>query len=239
MSNSVTVNQQVFQSHPSFRRGIVVAKSIQNLEASSDLFDLLNKAIEQAAANPIDLEADPLITQWNEVHRQFGSNPNKYLPAHRALLKRVQKPGSSIPFINKVVSIMNFNSITGKIPVGGDDLFQAGQELELRYATGEEIFTPLGFPSETEHPESGEIIYVANQSGEVMCRRWNWRNGQKTAITQNTQAIVMNIDGIGEDIEPHVLEVRDKVAEMLVKFCGADVTTTLLSPLAPTFTFSL
>ena len=91
---------------------------------------------------------------------------------------------------------MNYNSIKAVMPVGGDDLLQAGGSLELSYADGSEIFTPVGNPESTEHPDPGEIIYVV-ESGEVMCRRWNWQNGLKTRITVDTQSIVMNIDVLG------------------------------------------
>jgi DNA/RNA-binding domain of Phe-tRNA-synthetase-like protein len=239
MSHTIKISQEIFQNHPSFRRGVVIAKNICNVGESPELLHLLQQSIEKAAENPINLDTDLRIVLWNEAHRQFGSNPNKYLPSHRALLKRVQKVGTTIPFINRIVSIMNLNSITSKMPIGGDDLLQVDQGLELRYARGDEFFTPLGCLDEIENPEVGEIIYVSNNSKEVMCRRWNWRNGQKTAINNETQAIVMNIDGIGEEIEPTVLEVRDKVAEMLIEFCGADVTTAILTPTAPSLTFSL
>jgi lysyl-tRNA synthetase class 2 len=106
----------------------------------------------------------------------FGSNPNKFPPAHNALLKRVQKKGAKIPFINKVVAIMNYNSITDKIPVGGDDVIRAAGNLELCYTDGSETFTPLGNPGIIEHPEPGEIIYMVSNNKDVMCRRWNWRN---------------------------------------------------------------
>ena len=74
---------------------------------------------------------------------------------------------------------MNYNSIKHITPVGGDDLMHAGQCLELRYATGRENFTPLGRPDISENPYPGEIIYVVAELNEVMCRRWNWRNGHK------------------------------------------------------------
>jgi DNA/RNA-binding domain of Phe-tRNA-synthetase-like protein len=63
-----------------------------------------------------------------------------------------------------------------------------------------------------------------------MCRRWNWRNGHKTRITEDTQAIVMNIDVLGEQSEARALETRDRVAEMLSEFCGAEIETALLTP---------
>ena len=138
---------------------------------------MLNRAISQAAQAPIDLKTDPLAAVWNDAHRQFGSNPNKFPPAHCALLKRVQKPGARIPFINKVVAIMNINSIRDITPVGGDDVIRANGSLELRYADGGENFAPLGSPDINEQPVAGEVIYVVPESKVVMCRRWNWRNG--------------------------------------------------------------
>ncbi len=84
------------------------------------------------------------------------------------------------------------------------------------------------------HPEPGEVIYVTND-GKVMCRRWNWRNGESTKILEWTSTLAMNIDGLGEGCEPRVIRVRDQVAEMLQLFCGADVITGLLCPHRPRF----
>ena len=125
---------------------------------------------------------------------------------------------------------MNYNSIKDATPVGGDDLMHAGQCLELRYATGSENFTPLGRSDVSEHPYPGEIIYVVAESNEVMCRRWNWRNGHNTRITEETQTIIMNIDALGEQSEARAVETRDRVAGMLEEFCQAETHTTLLTP---------
>ncbi|MGD8756791.1 MAG: hypothetical protein PVF98_14070, partial [Desulfobacterales bacterium] len=140
----IRIHPNIFEDFPSFRRGIVIARNLDNQGHAPELEDRLSRAIEQAARQPIDLKTNPLVTTWNEAHRQFGSNPNKYPPAHCALLKRLQKPGARIPFISKVVAIMNINSIEDKIPVGGDDVTRAAGSLELRYANGSEIFIPLG-----------------------------------------------------------------------------------------------
>ena len=130
---------------------------------------------------------------------------------------------------------MNDNSIRGVLPVGGDDVLQAGEVLELRLADGSERFTPLDNPERTESPEPGEMIYVVSETGEVMCRRWNWRNGYQTRITEGTRVMVMNIDGLGKGGESRAVEVRDRVAHMLERFCGAKVRTALLHPSQPSF----
>jgi DNA/RNA-binding domain of Phe-tRNA-synthetase-like protein len=235
----IRVHENIFRQYPTFRRGIVVASKIQNQEHSAQLENLLNQAVAKAAEQPIDLQSDARLTSWSQVHRQFNSNPNKFPPAHYALLKRVQKSGSNLPFINKTVAIMNYNSIKAVMPVGGDDLAQAGEILELRYADGNEIFTPLGQPEIQEHPIPGEVIYVVSETGQVMCRRWNWRNGHQTRITEATQAIVMNIDAIGENSQTRALATRDQVARMLEEYCQAKTITTMLSPSQMSFRFTL
>ena len=231
------IDKKVFDKFPSFIRGIVVARKMNNRGHSKKLETLLNEAIADAAAGPIDLKTDPRTAVWNETYRELKCNPNKFPPAHLALLKRVQKPGVSIPFINKAVAIMNDNSIRGVLPVGGDDLLRAGDILELRSAQGSELFTPLNNPDKTEHPDPEEIIYVAAETREVMCRRWNWRNGFKTRITEETKAMVMNIDGLGEDSEKRTVSVRDRVARMLEHYCSAEVETAMLTPSEPSFFF--
>ena len=235
----IRVHEKIFEVYPTFRRGIVVAKQMQNAGPSEELEAMLEQVVAEAAEKPIDLKTDPRIVTWSEAHRQFGSNPNKYAPAHCALLKRVQKAGAQIPFINKTVAVMNFNYVKDKIPVGGDDLMRAGGTLELCYADGNENFTPLGKPDMVEHPDPGEVIYVVSESKEVMCRRWNWRNGHKTRITEKTEIIVMNTDGLGEGSEARALATRDRVAQMLWEFCQAKVITTLLSPSQPSYSFHM
>jgi DNA/RNA-binding domain of Phe-tRNA-synthetase-like protein len=235
----VKVDERIFKDFPLFRRGIVVASGIQNQGDSKELETLLNEAVESAGRQPIDVKADPRIAVWSEAHRRFGSNPNKFPPAHFSLIKRVQKPGIRLAFINKVVAVMNCNSIADVIPVGGDDLAHAGPCLELRYASGEETFVPLDAPQTSEHPTPGEVIYVVADSGKVMCRRWNWRNGYETRITEETQAMVMNIDGLGEESESRAVMTRDQVAAMLEKYCGARILTSVLSPAHPSFRFEM
>lgn len=235
----VRVAEKVFQNFPLFRRGIVVASGLQNKGGSQELEKLLQEAIESACWRTVDLKADPRIVLWSEAHRQFGSNPNKFPPAHVALIKRVQKPGAHLPFVNKIVSIMNIHSIKDVIPVGGDDVERAGQCLELCYATGQETFVPLDSPETAEHPSPGEIIYAAADSGKVMCRRWNWRNGYETRITEETQVMVMNVDGLGEGSDSRAAGTRDRVAAMLEKYCGARTVTAMLSPAQSSFRFEM
>ena len=132
---------------------------------------------------------------------------------------------------------MNIVSIQNILPVGGDDIIAPGSTYRLGISSGTESFIPLGTPDEEENPDSGEVVYLIEESGDVMCRRWNWRNGDKTKINESTQNIIMNIDAIGQGSEERALKARDMVAELLEKYCDAETEKTLLGPDNRTYPF--
>jgi len=55
----IRIHPKIFEEHPSFRRGIVIARNMDNHGHSSELENILNGVITQAAQQPIDLKADP------------------------------------------------------------------------------------------------------------------------------------------------------------------------------------
>ena len=226
---TITIADKIFENNPSFRRGIVIARNMQNKTEDSELSDMLKKTLSDRFENPVDLETDHRITDWKDAHRAFNSNPNKFPPAHIALIKRIQKKKTEIPFINSVVAVMNIVSISNILPVGGDDIIAPDSVYKLGISDGSESFVPLGMPDKEENPDAGEVIYFIEDTKDVMCRRWNWRNGDKTKINENTEKIIMNIDAIGEGSEERALKAGDMVAELLEKYCGAETEKTLLS----------
>ena len=232
------IDERVFEKFPDFRRGIVVARKMDNKGASKELETLLMEALAAAAAAPIDLKADPRTVAWADTYRALGCNPNKFPPAHLALLKRVQKPGVIHPLHQQSRCHHERQLHPGHSPRGRRRPDACGKESwSCDPPEGREPFTPLSNPDKIEHPDPQEIIYLAVETGEVMCRRWNWRNGFQTRITEETENMVMNIDGLGEESEKRAVSVRDRVARMLEKYCGAEVETALLSPTSPSFAF--
>ncbi|MBC7267285.1 MAG: cytoplasmic protein, partial [Streptomyces sp.] len=74
-----------------------------------------------------------------------------------------------------------------------------------------------------EHPDAGEVVWRDDLG--VTCRRWNWRQGPRTRLTEDTVSGVFLLEGLHPvpvaDIEAAAVEL----AELLEKFSpGADVT---------------
>lgn len=112
------------------------------------------------------------------------------------------------------------------IPCGGDDIEKIEGNLRLGLARGNETFIPLG-EKDKETPEVGEVIYFDDKTLNVMCRKWNWRNGDFTKITPNTKKIVINIDGINPVSQNLIEDARNELADLLIEHCQAKITIAL------------
>jgi len=220
----IIINQEIFERFPSFKRGIIVVSDIVNASGNKRIKKLLNREIEGKMRQ--NLIGDKLIKAWDDVYLKFGSNPNQFPPSIKSLLKRIVK-GGGLPFINSVVALFNYISIKYLIPCGGDDVKRIKGNLCLGLAKGNEIFIPLG-TKDKESPESNEVIYFDDKTLNVMCRRWNWRNGDFTKITELTKKIVINLDGIYPAPQSLIEEARGELAHLLTEQCQAETTVYLL-----------
>lgn len=200
---------------------MIIVSDIENASSNKRIKKPLNKEIKNRCDT--DYSNHEFVKVWDDVHSRFGSNPNKFPPSIKSLLKRIQT-GGGFPFINSVVALFNYISIKYLVPCGGDDIDKIEGNLHLGIAKGNEIFIPLGSEKQ-ETPEFGEVIYFDDKTLNVMCRRWNWRNGDFTKITGDTKKIVINIDGVGQVSKSLIEEARDELAKLLVEQCNAKVTT--------------
>ena len=221
----IIIEKDIFSKFPGFKRGLILISDIENSFVNEKIERFLNEEIDRRASQQ-NLEHN-YVKAWDEIHRKFGSNPNKFPPSIKALLKRVEK-GKKIPFINSVVALFNYISLKYLIPCGGDDVGKIEGNLCLGFAKGNEIFVPLGSHQE-ENPEPGEVIYYDDKTLNVMCRKWNWRNGDFSKITENTKKIVINVDGADIVPESLIKEAKDELAELLKENCRASLITDLLS----------
>lgn len=224
-SKSIIIVPEIFDVFPTFRRGVVIVNFMKNEHHNSMIDSLLRKAVDERRSNNwIEHE---YVKAWDEAHRKFNSNPNRYPPSVKALLKRIQK-GGGVPFINSAVALFNYISLKYLLPCGGDDVARISGNLCLGFASGKEKFVPLG-GNEEENPIPGEVIYFDDKSLKVMCRKWNWRNGEFSKITEDTKRAVINIDGIGPVPDEIILEARDELAELFRRYCEAEVSVALLT----------
>lgn len=207
--------------------GVVVAEEITNADASKEIQTLLEKeegAVRRRFAGESALPGHPSIQAWRRVYKKFGSDPHRYRSSVEALLRRVVK-GDSLPSVNTLVDLYNLVSVTYVLPIGGEDMDSLNGDLSLCRAQGNERFVRLG-GTENEPPEPGEVVYKDNNG--VVCRRWNWREADKTKLTAHTRNAVIVVDGLAEIGREAVEKATKELAVLITMHCGGRVRTEIL-----------
>lgn len=217
----VIISDQIFELAPDFYRGLVIVDGLTNHPDQAEAAELLEREIDRVARSD-DPTDDPRLIAWNEAHKQFKSKPKKYPPSIVNLVGRIAK-GARPPFINAVVGLFNYISLKYMLPCGGDDADAIRGDAVLGLAAGDETFLPLG-GSKDEHPKPGEAIYYDSATKTVMCRRWNWRNGDATKIEPTSRRLIINIDCLPPIDRETGRAARDEMAELLTKYCQATAT---------------
>jgi len=102
------------------------------------------------------------------------------------------------------------------LPIGGEDLDRLAGACVLRFATTRD--TEVDAAIAADAPKPGEVIW-ADDLGWT-CRRWNWRQGPRTRLTESTRNAYFIIEGM----TPALTETElDEAARELAERIGATV----------------
>ncbi len=220
------VATDVLAKFPNYIRGVVVAREVNNQGENQKLIELLRKVEDSATHDEslLDIKNHPRIANWRQAYADFGVNPNKFYCSIESLGRRARR-GDQLPYINTLVALFNYFSLKHMVPSGGDDLDKVDGNLCLTLAKGDEPFTPLG-SGVIEHPAPGEVIYVDNS--KVMCRCWNWRQGDQTKLTPATANVAINVDCLPPVLRGEAEAITRELADLVREFCGGKTSYLLL-----------
>jgi len=159
-------------------------------------------------------ETDPRIEAWHTAYRSFGTNPRRIRPSVDALGRRFTKQGT-LPRINPAVDSYNAVSVHHGLPAGAFDLDRVTGDIDIRYADGDEQFTPLGEPDSIETPKPGEIIY-ADTTG-VLTRHWNHRDAHRTRVTEDSSRVAFILETLHSGRDGRLLKIAaDELQDLLI-----------------------
>jgi DNA/RNA-binding domain of Phe-tRNA-synthetase-like protein len=180
----VRVDPAVHAAHPEYVALVLVASGLANGPSDAGSDAQLVAAEMHLRASGLDRATDhPHIAAWRAAFSAFGAKPSRYPSSAEALITRVLK-GDALPRVNVLVDIYNAVSVRHVLPLGGEDADRLEGPLRLTVATGDEPFDPRGDGSDVEQAAAGEVIWRDDRG--VTCRRWNWRQGRRTQLTDDT-----------------------------------------------------
>jgi DNA/RNA-binding domain of Phe-tRNA-synthetase-like protein len=182
--HKLRVAPEIFARFPGCRVLVVYAGNLRNRPSDDASRRLLRRAeaAARAAFGDTRPSAHPHVAAWRDAYSAFGSKPSRFPSSVEALLKRVLR-GEPLPEINALVDIYNAASVRHVLPIGGEDRERLAGELVLTLARGGEPFLTRG--EDDEQVAAGEVVWC--DAAGVTCRRWNWRQGLRTALTLATR----------------------------------------------------
>lgn len=188
--------------------GLVHVSGIDNKTAIEESAGILERQIVETATRlpDEDFASLPSIAPWRAAYAQFGVKPSKTRSSIENLLRSAK--AGRLRSINPLVDLYNSVSLAYQLPVGGEDLDQVQGDVVLTRALGSEMFTPLG-STENEPPPAGAVIYRDDIG--VICSCWNWREADRTKLTEETTRAVLVI----EALPPTTREELDLALEAL------------------------
>lgn len=233
MTLTLTVSDDVRALAPGFTHVAIEAHGLVNGPSNEAGSVLLDDAARRLAAR-LDGRApheDPHMAAWRQVYTAFGSKPSRTRNSAEALAKRALSD-AGLPRINLLVDLYNAVSVAHLIPVGGEDIDRIEGDMRLIRATGEEDFVTVAGGAETvEHPDTGEVVWRDDMG--VTCRRWNWRQGPRTRLTEETTSGVFLLESLAPMPVAEVAAAAAELAGLLAEFSpGADIAVRAPEPSA-------
>lgn len=221
------IDERIIEQFPDLNLGVIIAKGIDNSEKNDEIISFL-RIQEEEIKKKFDkgtLSSNPKIEVWRKAYSSFGAKPKKYKCSVENLYRMILD-GIELRSINKVVDIYNYISIKHILPVGGDNIDKIEGDITLKFAIGDENFTELN-SDETKNPSSGEVVYVDDK--DVLCRRWNWRECDKSKMTPKTKNIALVIEGLSSTSIAELKLVVKELSELIQKYCGGKITSNILN----------
>ncbi|MGF0173518.1 B3/B4 domain-containing protein [Streptomyces sp. Marseille-Q5077] len=225
MTLTLTVSDEVRALAPGFTHVAVEAHGLVNGPSTAASSELLDEAARRLAGR-LDGRApheDPHMAAWREIYTAFGSKPSRTRNSAEALAKRALSE-AGLPRINLLVDVYNAISVAHLVPVGGEDVDHIEGGMRLVRATGEEDFvTVAGGEEVVEHPDAGEVVW--RDDAGVTCRRWNWRQGPRTRLTEDSVSGIFLLETLSPMPVAEAEQAAAELAELLEKFSpGANIT---------------
>jgi DNA/RNA-binding domain of Phe-tRNA-synthetase-like protein len=225
VTTALRVTGEVLARFPDAVLGVVVAHGIESSGDDAALAGPLRREEERvrAALAGAQIPEHPHIAPWREAYRKFGAKPKEHPSSIENLVRRVLK-GWSVPHVNPLVDLYNLVSLRHLVPVGGEDLDRVQGDVLLALATDREAPVHLLGEPEARPPKPGEVIYKDDLG--ALCRRWNWKEAERTKLTAGTRNAFLVIEGlppVGRDL---VERAAGELAVLVRQHCGGAVTAT-------------
>lgn len=183
-------------------------------ESSSELLELFQKSIEELSNeySISDIVNIPHIQSTRNAYKVFGKSPSQYRNAAESMIRRIVK-GNGLYYINNIIEINNFMSITTGYSVGSYDMDSISEPIELKISPNGEKYQGIG--KDDVNIEHLPTLY--DKYGAFGNPTSDNRRSMVEVGNHNIMSVIYSFDG-----ESDLQKVMDRYCELLRKYCLVD-----------------
>lgn len=214
-----TIDKSVFELNPNIKFGILVGINLTNSPTTEEDEKRLRNAENKMKdlVKPEEIRDLHNVSLYRDVMQKSGINPNKYPPSIEAMFKRIVK-GGSLPVINALVDLCNAVSIEQGISLGGHDLKDIHEDLEVRYSRKGDVFLPFGSVN-YEDVQEGELIFTSGNIVQTL--KWVWRQSELGKVTLDSSDVFFQLVGFEYEEGSSLYEAMNSIEQLITnRFSG-------------------
>ena len=215
-----SIDSAVAKKYPSINIGIAVVKNINIKKSSPKLTEEINQFVESQSnlSNEV-ISSYPEVLAYRKLYKEMGIDWHSRRPSPEALLRRISQK-KDLYQINTCVDAYNQIVMKNRVSIGAFDYDKFSFPTRMRFPKPEEEILLLGDKEPTKFKET-ELAYFDQKGGYNI--DFNYRDAQRTAVTEDTKDILLNIDGIYDITREKVEQSLKESIEIITRYCGGTV----------------
>jgi len=222
----------IWRGFPELAPGVIAVSGIRPDVSVETQIEPFYQIARQRLAGGTESEL-PEIQAWRRAFSRMGLKPTQYRCASEALLRRFRKE-DALPSLHPLIDLCNAISLAFAIPIAVIDADKVIQGIEVRFAAGNESY--LTFSGDTEHPESGEVIF-ADAANEAHARRWTNRQSGLSAVSDGTSSMLIVAEAMHASARGDVERLIEAVRSQIREIWDIETASAVLTPVDSVFSF--
>ncbi|HFI0144505.1 TPA: B3/4 domain-containing protein [Streptococcus suis] len=212
------VDSSFWNLFPDAKIGVLLLKDYKTpSESPEDLVKLLEESneIAQKFLTEDTFSENEVIQTYRQAYQKFKTKKGAR-SSIEALLKR-SASDRPVSTISPLVDIYNAASLRFGLPCGAEDIDTFVGDLHLTITEGGDEFYLIG--DENNNPTlPGEVCYKDDKG--AVCRCFNWRDGERTMITDETKNAFLVMELVNSDRVEDLENALDFISQHAEKFLG-------------------
>lgn len=211
-----SIDKSMAVKYPSMNIGIAVIKGIIIKKNDRNLTKEIQEFVkaQESLTNEV-IGSYPEIQSYRKVYKEMGLDWHSKRPSPEALLRRIALK-KRLYEINTCVDAYNLIVMKHHISSGAFDLDQIKFPTVLRFPKPREEILLLGDKEPTKY-KPNDLAYFDQIGGYNIY--FNYRDAQRTSVTDQSKNIILNIDGIYNITREQVeLSLKESI-DIITKYC--------------------